>query len=299
VLLDDVVAALRPKPGAAPSVLVDATAGRGGHAAALAATMSVGSTIVLNDLDAGNVEAAREVVEGAVAGRLDVLAWHGSLAALPYRLAEAGLAAHAVLADLGFSSTQMDDPARGFAFSSDGPLDMRYDQSSGPKAADLVARLPEADLEHMLREFGEEPRARKVARKLVEARADSPITTTGQLAKVVRSAAAPGGRIDAATRTFQALRIAVNDELGHLEGLLSAVDGFVKRGSPAWLAEGARVGVIAFHSLEDRRVKRAFGKLVDDGRARPIGEWPTRPGEHEVASNSRSRSARLRVIELV
>jgi len=222
VLTEAILDGLDPERLAGPGVYVDATAGLGGHAALMGHRLPRGSTVVLNDLDASNLERARGAVEG-VGRDLRVECLHGSFASVPGKLADLGLRGELVLADLGFASSQMDDPERGLSFSAEGPLDMRLDRSGGPTAADLVAGLSERELEQILREYGEEPRARMVARKLVAARGERPITTTGQLAELVRAAGVPGGRIHPATRTFQALRIAVNDELGHLDGLLSAV----------------------------------------------------------------------------
>jgi len=213
----------------------------------------------------------------------------------------------------------VDDPARGLSFRDDGPLDMRLNPDAGPTAADLVAELEEAELADVLYEFGEERLSRRIARKVVAAREQGPITSTHQLADIVRSAYPPqrhargkgrqrGSRIDPATRTFQALRIAVNDELGCLGRLLGAIrreaQGLAsdRDGSPGrsggWLGRGARVAVIAFHSLEDRPVKHAFRELAAEGLAEALTRKPARPTDDEVASNPRSRSARLRAIRL-
>jgi 16S rRNA (cytosine1402-N4)-methyltransferase len=225
----------------------------------------------------------------------------GSFVAAPRRLVELGLRADVVLADLGFSSNQMDDADRGLSFRREGPLDMRFDRTMGRSAADLVNEASEAELREIIREYGEERRAARVASKIVEARASGPIETTSRLASIVRGAvggprgSGPGRRIDPATRTFQALRIAVNDELGALGALLEAMErGVAMRSSDrSWLSGDARVGVISFHSLEDRMVKRSFGSLASRGLVE--ASEPVSPGEAEVARNPRSRSARLRV----
>jgi 16S rRNA (cytosine1402-N4)-methyltransferase len=239
-----------------------------------------------------------------------VLAVHANFAEAPRRLAEAGLRADVVLADLGFASNQVDDAARGLSFSRDGPLDMRLDPAAPCSAADLVASASAAELERVIRDYGEERFARAVARRIVEARRGAPILTTGRLAEIVRSAVPPspprvgrgGGGIDPATRTFQALRIAVNDELGNLSALLDAVERAaqaLRRGDGAsWLAPGAAVGIIAFHSLEDRPVKRAFARLVAAGLAEELTSGPVTAGEEECRANPRARSAKFRAVRL-
>lgn len=304
VLLSETLAALSPRGG---EVYLDCTAGRGGHAAAVAPLLGPTGTIVLCDLDAGNLAFAAERV-GAGPSPPRVLTLHSSFAQAPRFLTERGLRADCVLADLGFASTQVDDPARGLSFMRDGPLDMRLNPSGGPTAADLVASMPEAELARVIFEYGEERRSRAVASAIVAARRESPIRTTARLAEIIRSVVRrePGG-IDPATRTFQALRIAVNDELGNLEALLEAVDrgaraALAGSGSPKgldfrWLAPGARVAVITFHSLEDRPVKRAFAAAVQGGFARDAcGVVKASPAE--VAGNPRAGSAKLRAIVL-
>lgn len=304
VLLSETLAALAPRAG---DVYLDCTAGRGGHASAVAPLLGATGTVVLCDLDAGNLAFAAERV-GAIPHPPRVLTLHASFAQAPRFLVERGLRADCVLADLGFASTQVDDPARGLSFMRDGPLDMRLNPAGGPTAADLVASMPEAELARLIAEYGEERRARAVASAIVAARREAPIRTTTRLAEIIRSVVRrePGG-IDPATRTFQALRIAVNDELGNLEALLEAVD----RGARAalaggdapvgqgdrWLAPGARVAVITFHSLEDRPVKRAFATVAQAGLVSDLcGVEKASPAE--VAGNPRAGSAKLRAIVL-
>jgi len=311
VLLDEVVATLAPRRG---EVVLDCTAGLGGHAAALGAKVGREGTVVICDLDPGNLAAAGRRVE-ALPAPPRVLAWYTNFADAPRRMlavreAEgAGLRADVVLADLGFSSNQMADAARGFSFMREGPLDMRLDPSSPVTAAQLVNTLPARELEEIIRDYGEERRAREVAQKLVEARRTEPITTTARLAAIVRSVVGPrggGASIDPATRTFQALRIAVNDELGNLHALLEAVEraaravaaGGTGGAGGTWLAPGARVGIIAFHSLEDRLVKRAFAKLVEQGLATALTKKPIEAGPEETARNPRARSAKFRAVRL-
>jgi 16S rRNA (cytosine1402-N4)-methyltransferase len=297
------LATLAPKPG---EIYADCTAGLGGHAAAIAQELAPGGTVMLNDADASNLERAEARVRSTLASDAGVTirTLHGNFADLPRRLTELGLAADLVLADLGFSSNQVADAARGFSFSRDGPLDMRLNQSARLSAADLVAGASEGELASMLREYGEEPAATRIAKKVVRARAQSPITTTGRLAEIVREVVGPmRGGIDPATRTFQALRIAVNDELGSLEAFLAGLREGAARAArggagSSWLRPGARVAVISFHSLEDRPIKRAFGELVKEEVAVDLTTEVVRPEKEEVDSNPRARSAKLRAIRI-
>lgn len=330
VLLDEVLSALQPRPG---EVFLDCTAGLGGHAAAIAVHLVPGGTVIVNDADPGNVAQATQRVRSALkdagagdersADGVKVVALHGNFADAPRKLREMGIAVDMVLADLGFASTQMADPARGLSFLRDGPLDMRFDPTLPITAAELIASLPEDELARMIREYGEEPAARRIARKLVEARREGPISTTGQLAQLVRVALGrrperePGrGGIDPATRTFQALRIAINDELGSLASLLEAVqrgamgimigsgEGGGGGGARAWLRKGARIAIISFHSLEDRPVKRSFASMVAQGLAMHAegdlmrGAKPVIASEEELARNPRARSAKLRAVRV-
>jgi len=301
VLLRECLAALGAQPG---DVYVDATAGLGGHAREFGRCVGLEGMVVLNDVDPRNLDRAREVV-GASGTRVEAMA--GNFADLPRRLSEAGLSADVVLADLGFSSNQMEDADRGLSFMRDGPLDMRLDPGLPITAAELVNSLPEGELVSMLREFGDEPGASRIARNIVQVRRSSPITTTGQFAEVVRGAIGKGnGRIDPSTRSFQALRIAVNDEMGALDALLASIGRAaraMKDGRPAvWISPGARIGIITFHSLEDRRVKKVFGELVREGVATDISGrgrgGVIEASEAEVQANPRSRSAKLRVIRI-
>lgn len=298
VLLEETLALLDPQPG---ETALDCTVGRGGHAVEIARRLGPTGTMIINDLDPANLdEAARLLAEIPNGPRLVQL--RGNFAQAPRRMAELGLSANLVLADLGFASTQVDDPQRGFSFSKDGPLDMRLDPAAPMTAAELVNTTSERELARIIREYGEEPRASRIAQKLVAARQGEPITTTARLAEVVRSATGPKrhtDRIDPATRTFQALRIAVNDEIGSLERLLDAVRRAAALGSAkSWLAPGARVGIISFHSLEDRPVKTVFRELVGSGLAESVAIKPVTASDAEVQSNPRARSAKLRVIRL-
>jgi 16S rRNA (cytosine1402-N4)-methyltransferase len=296
VLVSQVVTALAPS---ARGWIVDATVGLGGHARALLEAQPEARLLGL-DVDSEALELARERL--AVFGRRVVLvnASYGSLTAIA---SDQGVAhADGVLFDLGVSSLQLDTPSRGFSFRHDGPLDMRFGRD-GATVADLLTDIEEEELVRALREFGEEPRARRVARAIVRARLRQPIRTTGELNRVVHAALGQRrGRIDPSTRTFQALRIAVNREL---ESMPSAIDQAARLLKP-----GGRLAVIAFHSLEDRLVKRALRRL--SGRCVcPPGSFacqcrperllevltpkPVTPGPEELADNPRARSAKLRV----
>jgi 16S rRNA (cytosine1402-N4)-methyltransferase len=281
VMPAEVLEVLAPASG---QTLVDATVGGGGHARLLAERLGPTGRLIGLDQDAGMLALARPRLEG-----LPVTLVHQRFDQLPQVLAQLGVAAvDGVLADLGFSSDQVDAPERGLSFQQAGPLDMRLDPTAGGEtAADLLRRLSERDLADLIYQYGEERFSRRIARRIVETRQRTPLTTTDQLADVVRRCLPrPRGRrhgLDPATRTFQALRIAVNDELGALDRLLAAL--------PAVVKPGGRAAIISFHSLEDRRVKQAF-------RSKDVWEVltrkPVQAGEEEVRNNPRARSAKLR-----
>ena len=299
VLCDSVVEWLR---AAAPGLLVDVTLGLGGHAAALL-DAEPGFRLLGIDRDPEAVSEARRRLHG-FADRVEIVT--AAFADLPRLLEATGNPRpSALLADLGCSSLQLDRPERGFSFQVDGPLDMRMDRS-GPTAADLVNQSPEEDLVTVLRDFGEERHARRIARAVAHARQSAPIRSTVELSRIVERAIgySAGNRIHPATRTFQALRIAVNRELDQLAALLEPA---LRR-----LASGGRMAVISFHSLEDRLVKHTFRRL--EGHCVCPPDFPkctcnperlvkvltrraVRPDEEEIAANPRSRSARLRVVE--
>lgn len=301
VLPSAVIELLDPQPG---QVYVDCTAGLGGHACMVAQHLGPEGTIVLNDMDQGNLDRAKMNVVSALCpgdpGSARVHAIRGNFSGLPRALGELGLQADMVLADLGFASTQVDDPQRGLSFRFSGPLDMRLDPSMPITAEELVNTLPERELAQIIFRYGEDKSARRIASKLVAAREVEPITTTDRLAEIVRSAIpGPRGSIHPATKTFQALRIAVNDELGSLDALLRSIGIALKKnrgGNPSWIAPGARVGIIAFHSLEDRPVKRAIGEWTGSDWGEPITRKPIEAADAEIASNPRARSAKLRGI---
>lgn len=284
VLLREVVHWLSPQ---AENVLVDGTLGGGGHTRALAERVSPGGKVIALDLD----EDALRRAERSCAG-LPVLIAQRNFCDVPEVLDELAVAAvDGMLLDLGLSSDQLADRQRGFSFDVDAPLDMRFDPQQGQPAWQLLQRLSEEDLANLIYRYGEERYSRRIARAIVAQRRESPLRTTGQLMQLVHRAvprARGKQRIDPATRTFQALRIAVNEELKSLEIAL--------RRLPDRLHPGGRLAIISFHSLEDRRVKQAFR---DDPRLTVLTRKPVRPTEDEVAANPRSRSAKLRVAQRI
>lgn len=217
---------------------------------------------------------------------------HANFEDLPQVLDELRMpVVNAILADIGFCSDQLSDPERGLSFQSDGPLDMRLDPTRGEPASALIRRMSERDLADIIWQYGEERNSRRVAKRIVEIRQKTPIVTTRQLADLVRSCVprSKGHNIDPATRVFQALRIAVNDELGALERFLRIV--------PDCLKPGGRVVIISFHSLEDRIVKQAFRKSPES--VKELTRKPVQAGDEEASNNPRARSAKLRVAEKV
>jgi len=291
VLLGEVLQLLAP---AGRGVLLDCTIGLGGHAEAMLKDAGPSARLVGIDLDEGSLLAARRRL-APFADRVRL--FKANFADVRSVMAEAGLAeADAILADLGVASNQLDDPQRGFSFMVDGPLDMRFDPQAETTAADLVARLGEAELADLIYTYGEERYSRRIARAIVSARKAGAIDRTSTLARIVGGAMPAGARrtrrgVHPATRTFQALRIAVNDELANLESLLSSLPGI--------LAVGGRAAIISFHSLEDRRVKLAFAHLAAEGRVKILTKKPVTATAGETRENPRSRSAKLRGIERI
>ncbi len=299
VLLQEVVSFLRPSPRS--GVLVDATVGLGGHAEALLETYEEASLVAI-DRDPEAIERSRSRLARFGTRVTFHRGRHEELIEILKRQGVTNVAG--ILADLGVSSMQLDDAARGFSFRFDAPLDMRM----GPDSASVAELLRELDVDaltRILRDFGEEPMARRIARAIVDARTEAPIETTAQLAAVVRSVKrARPNDIDPATLTFQALRIAANEELVGLDRFIEEAAGV--------LAPSARLAVIAFHSLEDRIVKRTFRKLAGEcvcppglpvcacgaiGSVRILTGHPVTASKEEIERNPRSRSAKLRVAE--
>ncbi len=299
VLLAEVIEALSPQDGA---IYVDGTFGAGGYSRALLDAAQC--TVWAIDRDPDAVKEAQPLID-RYAGRLHII--QGRFGDMVELLKARGIrAVQGVTLDLGVSSMQLDRGERGFSFRFAGPLDMRM-ESAGQSAADLVNEMAERPLADLIFTFGEEKKARRIAKAIVAARALAPIHTTQQLAEIVRRAIGPAGkdRIDPATRTFQALRIAVNDELGEIDRGLDAAEQI--------LAPGGRMAIVSFHSLEDRRVKqflrdragrnpkgsRHLPEIASD-RAPPlrlIAPGGVEAGEREVRENPRARSARLRIAE--
>jgi 16S rRNA (cytosine1402-N4)-methyltransferase len=273
---------LAVRPG---GLYVDGTVGLGGHASEVLRRSAPDGRLVAFDKDPDALaRSAARLREFGDRVRFE----HADFREIPDRLA--GAAPQGVLLDLGVSSLQLDEAARGFSFNAEGPLDMRMDPTEGFTAADLVNRLPERELADVIYRWGEEHASRRIARAIVETRRRRPFTTTTELAEVVRRSAGRSRRpgLDAATKTFQALRIHVNREL---EGLGPALERIA-----AVLAPGARLAVIAFHSLEDREVKQTFRALAPRG-FRILTKKPLAPGAEETGRNPRARSAKLRAIE--
>jgi 16S rRNA (cytosine1402-N4)-methyltransferase len=277
---------LDPQPG---ETCFDATLGRGGHAALILPRLAPGGRYVGVDLDPANIAYVSDALAGSEV-RFDAV--HASFTDAPRVLADLQLdRTDLLLADLGFASNQMDDPQRGFSFTHDGPLDMRLDPTGPTTAADLLNDLPQDELADLIYQFGEERLSRPISRKIVEARRIAPMTTTRQLAELCAAAYGPRGRrqkIHPATRTFMALRIAVNDELAKLDQLLEMLPRVVK--------PGGRVAIISFHSLEDRAVKHTFRDWAKQGLVDVLTKKPLVVGDAERAANPRSRSAKLRAI---
>ncbi|WP_428304224.1 16S rRNA (cytosine(1402)-N(4))-methyltransferase RsmH [Lacipirellula sp.] len=281
VLFDEVLEQLRPAAG---GVFVDGTLGGGGHTRALAERVGDTGRVISVDLDAVAVERASEMLAG-----LSVSVANASYADIPEVLDEIGVAAvDGVLLDLGLSSDQLADPNRGFSYMADGDLDMRFDADNGEPAWKMIARMSEEHLADVIYQYGEERFSRRIARKIVEQRRTDPVKTAAQLAELVRSCVprSRGHNIDPATRTFQALRIAVNGELDALQSAL--------RRLPNYLKPGGRLAIISFHSLEDRIVKEAFR---EDDRLNAVTRKPIVASEEESSRNPRARSAKLRVAE--
>ncbi|MAE64415.1 MAG: 16S rRNA (cytosine(1402)-N(4))-methyltransferase [Phycisphaeraceae bacterium] len=295
VLAEPVLALLAPRPG---GFYLDCTIGRGGHAELISKRLGPEGRVIGLDVDPANVDFSRarlsEVRSRQGGAAFDVVP--GNFADARTLLDHLGVErVDLLLADLGFASSQMDDPSRGLSFAADGPLDMRFDPSATTTAAEIVNGLEERALADLIYEYGEERLSRKIARKIVEKRGISPINSTLELAELVRQAYGARGhrprrsgrpRLDPATRTFMALRIAVNLELDVLGRLLDDMPNLMRPGGVS--------AVISFHSLEDRMVKHAIRQWQRDGIARRLTPKPVVADAGERQANPRSRSAKLR-----
>jgi 16S rRNA (cytosine1402-N4)-methyltransferase len=281
VMLAECLEYLALRPG---GIYLDTTAGLGGHSGAIAERLTTGF-VIANDRDAESLELAK----------LNTSQWadliryhHGAFSELRSALANLGVEqVDGLLADLGVSRYQLTEPERGFSLMADGPLDMRQDRSQELTADELVNFTAEKELADLIYRFGEERRSRRISRAIVRAR---PIHTTLRLSRVIEEAVPRSSRLHPATQTFQALRMAVNDEQGELDQLLAAAPGLVKG--------GGRIVVLSFMSLEDRKVKQCFQTLARAGRAAILTKHVVRPSSEETRNNPPSRSAKLRAVEM-
>lgn len=281
--MSGVIQLLDLRPG---MVIVDATLGLGGHTESMLQRMDGSGTVVGIDQDGDAISIAKSRLESYGEQFVPVSGNFRRIGDLVHGIGFQYV--DRVLFDLGVSSLQLDDGDRGFSFKADAPLDMRMDATDGITAADILRTYTEKELCDLLVDFGEEPRAKLIARRVVESRAKQPIETTGQLVSLIGGSR---GKIHPATRTFQALRMAVNDELGAIEDALPQ--------ALELLGPGGRIGVITFHSLEDRLVKQTFKRWEEEGRVRLINKKVVQAAWEEKQKNPRSRSAKLRVIEKI
>lgn len=273
VLAKEVLAGLALKPN---ETVIDGTLGLGGHAALMLEATASNGQLIGFDRDGRNLVVAEK----------NLARFHGRTRFINDsfgRMGEYGLSADAILLDLGFSSVHVDDPSRGFSFQYAGPLDMRYDLRGDLTAADIVNSWSRDELSAIFRRYGEEPRAEVIAKAITEARKSKKFVTTLDLSELVAEVVPRHGRLHPATFVFQALRIAVNNELGELEKGLRAAEKILTR--------GGRIGVITFHSLEDRIVKQFFRESAE---LEPLTKKPVVPTREEIMSNPRARSAKLR-----
>jgi 16S rRNA (cytosine1402-N4)-methyltransferase len=287
-MVTEVLVALNCRPG---QFFIDGTVGEGGHAAAILDRSAPDGVLWGLDRDSAALEKAADRLSHHTSR---FILYHSSYARLGELLEFAGIrGAAGILLDLGLSSFQLQRSGRGFSFLGDEPLDMRFDpEAGGPSAARLLNTASPAVLEQIFRDYGEEPRARRLARLVGQARRKHPIQTTRQLVEIVEQAKGPGGRrgrLHPATRVFQALRIAVNRELTELAAFLDQ--------APAWLLPGGRLAIISYHSLEDRLVKQRLAAWDRSGVMSRLSRKPLTPTEEEVRRNPRARSAKLRVAE--
>lgn len=288
VLASEILEFTSPRPG---QIFADCTTGRGGHSLLLAQRIAPNGTLLCVDADPRNLEFARDRLRDAPC---HVRFFHANFSELPDVISAAGAGAlDGILADLGISTNQLFESEYGMSFRHSMPLDMRIDPRTDKSAADMVNFLSETDLANVLYELAQERYSRRIARKIGQARIIEPITTTDRLAELVRSAIPSRGgapqKIDPATRTFLALRMAVNRERENLAALLKA--------GPSLLRSGGRAAVISFQSTEDRMVKQAFRSAEQTGQMKVLTKKPVTPALLESDRNPRSRSAKLRVAE--
>lgn len=272
--------------GAGPGqLLVDLTVGAGGHSRAFLEASAPTGRVLASDRD----EQALALAEASLAPFAQRVQFqHGDAHSRLLALAAASVRADVVLVDLGVSSMQLDEADRGFSLRADGPLDMRMDRRNERTAADLVNGLPEAELASLFAELGEMPKSFRLAAAIVERRRRRPFRTTGDLRELVERHGPRGGRLHPATRVFQALRMAVNEELPQLRGVLD--------NALAVLRPGGHLAILSFHSGEDRLVKLAFREARDEGKGELVTPRPVSASSEELRANRRSRSARLRVL---
>ncbi len=303
VMLEECLEGLLTDPA---GIYVDGTLGNAGHAEAILGRLEVGGMLIGFDRDVDAIERVKDKLRTGAGKQVELV--HDNYANMAAQLDRLGIdKVHGLLLDLGVSSFQLDLAERGFSFQNDGPIDMRMDQTTGQTAADLVNTVGEQELADLIYRYGEERDSRRIARAIVAARAKMRIETTAQLAGIVERAKGgrKGKRIHPATKTFQALRMAVNEELASIEQVLEQMVGRV--------VEGGRIVVLTFHSLEDRLVKHFFGRHVpreeslQQGGVRwiyeePPVQWiwkkPRTASEEEQTINPRSRSAKLRAVEM-
>ena len=288
VLLNEVLEYLKPSPG---QKIVDATFNGGGHSVAILERIKPEGKILGIELDTELFNKTKERFSGIK----EIVLVNDNYRNLKQLSKENGfLKANGIIFDLGLSSWHLSESKRGFSFMRDEPLDMRYWQKEELTAREIINQWPTSTIEKVLKEYGEEKFAKPISKTIVEARKKKPIISTFQLIEVIRNAVPfwyrHGRRLHFATKTFQALRIAVNDELGNLESAVKEL--------PDVLKSGGRVLMISFHSLEDRIIKNSFRGLKESGAAQIITKKPVRPSVEEVIRNPRSRSAKLRIIEI-
>lgn len=299
IMVEQILTLLAPQPG---ETYADLTLGRAGHALAIAQKISTTGRLIAFDLDESNLTFSKARLNREIPNSIrPALSFHhANFAKAPELIARSNLKADLLLADLGFASSQMDDPDRGFAFSSQGPLDMRLDPTARLTAGQIVNHSSEREIADLIFEYGEDPFARKIARTIVADRQTQPIKTTAQLAQTVRNAygsRAHKSRNHPATRTFMALRIAVNNELANLESLARHIadPDLASR----WLSPNARIAFLSFHSLEDRILKNLINDLHRASRAEKLTRKLIKPGDNEIKKNPRARSAKLRAFRLL